>query len=221
VLALLVAWLALVLAGLAGAVLAAGRSLGAARRMRALSAPDERGFRALRSGEAHAFVLGFLRPRVYVSHGLLGRADPRSLEAVLAHERAHVRRREPLRRLAASVALALHLPGVSGAVARALRAAEEASADAEAARALGDGVRVAEALVRFARLRLAAPLAAGFEADALEARVREVLASPPRSERPGAGWLLAAAGAALATALAAAPLLHLATERLLELAAGT
>jgi beta-lactamase regulating signal transducer with metallopeptidase domain len=138
---------------------------------------------------------------------------------VLAHERAHVRRREPLRRLLAALALALHLPGIAGALGRALRAAEEASADADAARSLGDRGRVAEALVRFARMRNAAPLAVGFHGDGLEARVREVLAPAPQGEAPRLSSVLLAAATACAIALASAPLLHRATELAFELAA--
>jgi hypothetical protein len=204
--------------GAARALGAGGRAVLARRRLRALSSADARGFRVLRSDEAHAFVLGLRQPEVYVSAGLLRQADPDSLETVLAHERAHVRRRDPLRRLAAALALSLHLPGVAGAIGRALRAAEEASADADAARALGDGTRVAAALVRFARMRLSAPLAVGFHGEGLEARVREVLADAPPGEGPGPAWILGAAGLGLALSLLAAPLLHLGVERLLELA---
>jgi len=218
-LALLAAWLGWTAFGALRAAGLALRAQLARRRLVALSAADGRGFRRLPSGDAHAFVLGFLRPEIFVSAGLAARADARSLETVLAHERAHVRRREPLRRLVAALALALHLPGVAGPLGRALRAAEEASADAEAARRLGDRARVAEALVRFARLRAAPPLAIGFHGDALEERVREVLAPARPGEGPRAPALLLASAAALGLALLGAPLLHRAVELGFELAA--
>jgi Zn-dependent protease with chaperone function len=44
-----------------------------------------------------AFTAGWLRPRVYVAEELAGRLLPRELAAVLAHEAAHVARRDPLR----------------------------------------------------------------------------------------------------------------------------
>jgi hypothetical protein len=47
---------------------------------------------------AHAFTVGFLRPRIVVSEGLLALLDERELLSVLAHERHHARRRDPLRR---------------------------------------------------------------------------------------------------------------------------
>jgi Zn-dependent protease with chaperone function len=44
-----------------------------------------------------AFTVGWLRPRVYVDACLESRLSGDELEAVLAHEAAHVRRRDPLR----------------------------------------------------------------------------------------------------------------------------
>ena len=44
-----------------------------------------------------AFTAGWLRPRVYVARALGARLTAPELEAVLAHEAAHVRRRDPLR----------------------------------------------------------------------------------------------------------------------------
>jgi Zn-dependent protease with chaperone function len=218
--ALAAAWLGWLACGLARCALASARSAFALRRLRALSPRQPGGFRLVPSREAQAFVLGIARPEVFVSAGLLRGADARALEAVLAHERAHVRRREPLRRLLAALALSFHLPGIAGALGRALRRAEEASADAEAARALGDRTRIAEALVRFARLRLPAALAAGFQEDGLELRVREMLAGEPPAQGPPARLVAAFAGATLASTLASGPVLHAALERLFELAAG-
>jgi Zn-dependent protease with chaperone function len=53
----------------------------------------------VRDESPFAITAGFLRPKVYVSSGLLAMLDDRELEAVLQHESAHVRRRDPLRRL--------------------------------------------------------------------------------------------------------------------------
>lgn len=51
--------------------------------------------------EPHAFCAGFLRPRVYLSRGAVERLPAAELAAVLAHERHHLERRDPLRLLAA------------------------------------------------------------------------------------------------------------------------
>jgi hypothetical protein len=50
-----------------------------------------------------AFCAGLLRPRVYVSTGAIAQLDELALGAVLAHERHHARRRDPLRLAAARV----------------------------------------------------------------------------------------------------------------------
>ena len=54
--------------------------------------------RVIGSRRAHAFTLGFLRPRIYISSGLIELLDDRELLCVLAHERHHARRHDPLRR---------------------------------------------------------------------------------------------------------------------------
>jgi Zn-dependent protease with chaperone function len=51
----------------------------------------------------HAFCAGLLRPRVYVTTEALQRLDEDALAAVLAHERHHVQRRDPLRMAAGRV----------------------------------------------------------------------------------------------------------------------
>ena len=48
---------------------------------------------------AMAFCAGFLRPRVVISTGAVGRLSAAELEAVLTHERHHRSRRDPLRLL--------------------------------------------------------------------------------------------------------------------------
>jgi Zn-dependent protease with chaperone function len=44
-----------------------------------------------------AFTAGWIRPRIYVARGLAGMLPQAELAAVLAHEYAHVRRRDPAR----------------------------------------------------------------------------------------------------------------------------
>lgn len=53
--------------------------------------------------EPTAFCAGFARPRVYVSEGLLDHLADAELAAVLAHEAAHARHRDPLRLAVASL----------------------------------------------------------------------------------------------------------------------
>lgn len=50
-----------------------------------------------------AFCQGLLRPRIYVSSGTLSALAPAEIEALLAHERHHAQRRDPLRLAVARV----------------------------------------------------------------------------------------------------------------------
>jgi hypothetical protein len=84
----------------------------------------------------HAFCAGLLRPRVYVSSGAVAKLDHETLQAVVAHERHHARRGDPLR-LAAGRVLArslFFLPGIHQLVAR-QQALAELSADESAVNA--------------------------------------------------------------------------------------
>lgn len=58
---------------------------------------DPRRVRVVHGLPNPAFTVGWLRPRVYVAAALAERLPPEQLEALLAHEGAHVRRRDPLR----------------------------------------------------------------------------------------------------------------------------
>jgi Zn-dependent protease with chaperone function len=190
------------------------------RRLDAIADRDARQINVLPFDDPQAFVVGLIRPRVYVSRGLLALAAESDLRSILAHERAHAARRDPLRRLVASLALALHLPGVAGRLERFLARTHEMAADAEAARAVGDAQHVAELLVRFVRLRLArpaVPVAASWIGSDLEARVRTLLTSAPRPNHPRATTLIAGAILGLLAALAAADPIHSGGEMLLAL----
>ena len=57
-----------------------------------------RRLRCLEADDPIAFTGGALRPRVWVSRGLLDTLGPDAARAVVAHEAHHARRRDPLRR---------------------------------------------------------------------------------------------------------------------------
>lgn len=63
--------------------------------------------RVIRHGGRHAFVLGALRPRIYLGDGLLHVLDEEELRGVLLHEDHHRRTLAPLRTLAIEGWLAL------------------------------------------------------------------------------------------------------------------
>jgi Zn-dependent protease with chaperone function len=66
------------------------------------AAADRAGISRLRSlagTDRTGFCAGYFRPSVYVTSGAANRLNTNELDAVLAHEAEHARRRDPLRRL--------------------------------------------------------------------------------------------------------------------------
>ena len=188
----------------------AGISLGRMRRRLERISTSRDPLRVLPCDTPQAFLVGLLRPTLYVTRGLLSPDHRADLGSVLAHERAHIRRRDALRRFIAALALPFHLPFVSEALERRLAQAHEMAADEEAATRLGSAHRVAAALVRLARASLASvsPPAGrrpqrrpvfvhSFGASDIEARVFRLLAPRARSDAPRARAIFAAVIAAL------------------------
>lgn len=161
--------------GVGRAALGLLRSMSTARTLSEAAAPRADGIRVLPAARPEAFVLGLLRPALFASRGLLSMSEDIQ-GVVLAHERAHIERRDPLRQLIATAVLGFHLPGIAGILRRRLQAAAEMAADAQAADTCRDGLRVADILVQLTRARRAHPEpAVGFVGD-LEVRVRRLLA---------------------------------------------
>jgi Zn-dependent protease with chaperone function len=171
------------------AAAAAGRELAAARRIRHVL--GSRVTRTLPGGELviadaqpRAFCAGLWEPRVYVTSGALAVLDPNALAVVLAHERHHARRRDPLR-LAAARMLSRALffvPGLDALLRRAGLLAElGADESAIAAGPAGARPALARAILGFG----------GVEPE----RVDRLLSVPAA----GVGFPLALSLAALAT----------------------
>lgn len=163
-----------------------------------------------------ALTAGWLMPRVYATAAV---ADDPSWSAVLAHEHDHARHRDPLARLIARFALAVHAPGVASWIDGQLVAAQELAADEAAANAIEDRLEVARQLVTWARElhRSAVPLGAtSFEHGDVEGRVRTLLMGSPRYVRaPLATLAITTASIAALAAALFAPHVHHAVETLL------
>ena len=101
---------------------------------------------------AQAFCAGLLRPQIYVSTGALAALSGPQLEAVLAHERHHRWRRDPLRIALGRVfaAALFYLPVVRRLHARYCAMAELAADDRAIATAPGGSQTLASALLAFA-----------------------------------------------------------------------
>jgi Zn-dependent protease with chaperone function len=98
-----------------------------------------------------AFCAGLLRPRIHVSTGTVAMLSPAELAAVIAHERHHVRRRDPLRLfLVRTVADALFvLPALPRLAERYAALVELGADDAAVAANDGDAAPLASALLAF------------------------------------------------------------------------
>ena len=136
----------------------------------------------------HAFCAGLLSPRVYVTSGALAILDESALEAVLAHERHHARRRDPLR-LATSRVLTramFFLPAL-GELDRGQQALAEMSADESAIEAApGNRSALARAMLTFSDASEADD-SVGID----PARVDYLLGEPPRWRFPAMLCLVA------------------------------
>lgn len=150
-----------------------------------------------------AFTAGWLRPRIYISRELARRLAPAELRAVLAHEGAHVARRDPLRlSLLRFAACALFwLPALRRLVHDLADEVELAADD----RAAGEEPLVlASAILSVARWTRRSVLPAGSAAlvtpDLVERRVRRLAGEPLPSRSRATPRSLAAAALVLALA---------------------
>ena len=153
---------------------------------------------AVAGEEAFALTHGLFRPRILVSTGLAVALTRAEIGAVLAHEREHLRHRDPLRLLAARLfaAWGCYLPAARWLASRAALG-HELGADRAAAGRAGRGV-LAGALLKLAGTPACAAVAAanpeGSGSRSLEARVTQLEAGRPPRQRPAVSRLLASAG---------------------------
>ncbi|WP_257455272.1 M56 family metallopeptidase [Archangium lipolyticum] len=167
-------------------------------------------------------AVGLVRRRILLSASLAESLTPAELRSALAHEEAHLRRRDPLLGVLLGVAGLFAAPFLSRACAAAHQMAAEEACDAEAAAAVGDGGLVAGALVKVAALQQRLSHVTGdapaFGALALERRVRLLLDEAARATTAHA--LRVTGAVALATgllSLAHSAFLHHAVETALHI----
>jgi beta-lactamase regulating signal transducer with metallopeptidase domain len=170
-----------------------------ARRLR-VSSP----VRVLQSALVHVpAVVGGLRPVILLPASVLTGLTPLQLDALLAHELAHIRRYDYLVNLAQSVieTLLFYHPAVWW-VSRSIREEREHCCDDLAVRVCGDAHFYATALLGMERLRISGPTLAmaATGAGSLVARVRR-LVSPTQTEFPR--WMAGVVAVSLALAGAA------------------
>ncbi|MBC54658.1 MAG: hypothetical protein CMQ34_12575 [Gammaproteobacteria bacterium] len=168
------------------------------------------GYRLLNASEPVVFTLGWWRPRVYVSQGLLADCSKSELAVILTHEQAHRQRRDNLRLLLGHI-FNLVLPRAwRRAAVHDLHLLCEQSCDFVAAKRYG-AVAVAETLVQVGRvLRRSATPRQGlpFDGSDLQLRVHALLGADSRHWLGGWQLVSLAVAACLAVLLAVEPLHH-------------
>jgi beta-lactamase regulating signal transducer with metallopeptidase domain len=127
-------------------------------------------------------VVGWLRPVILLPTSAFTGLTPQQLEAVLAHELAHVRRHDYLVNvLQTGVDTLLFYHPAVWWVSRQIRAEREHVCDDMAVRVTGDAMTYARALTKIERLRTATPrLAMAADGGSLRSRVSRLVEGPPR-----------------------------------------
>jgi hypothetical protein len=155
---------------------------------------------AIDTGAPVVAVGGILRPTLYVDRRVLELCTPAELDAITAHERAHVTSCDNLRRLMVGAC-----SGPSSEAAAEWRESAEFAADARAAHSPGAAVDLASALIRVSRISTTGSfdsvlVSTIHDGATLEARVHRLIAlearRPAAKTRSSVGWLCAIPAAA-------------------------
>jgi hypothetical protein len=140
-------------------------------------------------GDCAVATVGLLRPHIVFAPQLAKRLDDRAVEAALAHERVHVRHRDPLRIWAAQLVTDVQWPW-SSAQRRFISWLEvlEYARDDEARAAGVDGADLAAALVGSLRFQSAAGCAGSVgligQPQVVQARIARLLRPLPNAALP-------------------------------------
>jgi uncharacterized protein (TIGR03435 family) len=162
--------------GLTAIVTTIATRVGVTRRVRVLTS-------ALSQGPA---TIGALRPLILIPPAALTGLTPQQLEAIIAHELAHIRRHDYLLNLIQVLVetLLFYHPAIWWASNR-IRIERELCCDDVAVRCCGDRLEYAQALTTLARLPLASPrLAPGASSGPLVQRIHRLLGEDARGFAP-------------------------------------
>jgi beta-lactamase regulating signal transducer with metallopeptidase domain len=135
-------------------------------------------------------VVGWLRPAILLPMAAMAALSPAQIEAVLAHELAHIRRHDYAVNLLQTIAetVLFYHPAVWWLSAR-VRTEREHCCDEVAVRISGDAVAYARALAELEAWRTSSPaLALAATGGSLLERVRRILRVPVTDEPRSPGW---------------------------------
>jgi len=142
--------------------------------------------------EPMAITVGYVSPRILLSSGLLDVLDESELEAVLHHEAAHVRMRDPLRAfLSDACRTALPFIPIVRYAASHFQMRKEVEADVAAVSAMGSPAPLASALIKVLSA-MPSEEAFGVGVTPTEARIDALLGKPVALESSGRRLLVSA-----------------------------
>ncbi|MBR9910299.1 MAG: M56 family metallopeptidase [Gammaproteobacteria bacterium] len=168
----------------------------------------------LESQTPSAFAAGFVRPKCYVTTGLIERVTETELDIIIEHERAHIKHRDTQKKLLFALFTSLYPKPVARRLNRLLSVAMEQLADAHVSKSYC-AFDIAETLVKAARTQHvtagnANPLMTNFfTADDVDLRVRALVAPQAFRPFPWGYCLLLMALTSMASSVAVDGLHHL------------
>lgn len=192
----------------------------AARGLVRSTEPGSDGVHVLESNVPLCATVGLFRPKILVSRCVLNGLSPAERDALIAHERRHVQRRDALTRVLAHTLALMYPSAIRMRMGMELALAAEQACDEAAARTVGDRLTVAEAIVRTERMMSTVPtaqlglLAVGMGNLAIERRVHALMHPRPEQGRLTV-WIVPIA-LLLLTLFTAGDALHHAVESLLS-----
>jgi Zn-dependent protease with chaperone function len=152
--------------------------------LRLIGQPDrQRGVFRIASDHVFVFSSGLFTPYAFISSRLLEQLSAKQLDVVLAHEQAHCRRRDVLRRLLLGLAALFHFPATRQHLLTDLELAHEQICDVAAVQKVGDRFFVAETIVDIAR-KLNTPFprqdigVIAFNGSHIDVRIQQLLEQP-------------------------------------------
>jgi len=166
-----------------------------------------------------AFTSGFLRPRVYVTTGLLGQMTEQECDIVVRHELAHARHLDPLLKYLFSLFAAFFPRAIEYRLNRAMALAMEQSADETVLKQIPDEALISKTILRVIRLckehgarHLPALVSCDFIGDQIQQRIHYLINEDKGRSFPVSSFTLLALSLLASSALSV-DLLHHTVEK--------
>lgn len=170
-----------------------------------------------------ALSTGIRRMKVFISSQLVETLSPKQLEVVIAHEQAHLSRRDPLRYFVAHAFSFAHIPWLRKGLLMDFDLATEQACDDLAADKIGGRLHVADTILAVERLfimRRLPSMVMSISGSNITARVESLIAPPSICEPVSKGYLSLLGIGILLAMLAIMDDLHHFTESILQLMTG-